>query len=198
MTQDDFRALVRSAIKRGNAIPVDPYIRRAIRFIEMNYTLMYMRGVSPFSIVKGAASFSYASWGTIKSIDAIRAFFADGTFKDINKIEFPNIDRLSTYQGEFPSQFYLDAPTTTIYLNGTATETVSAIAQRSVVSLMSDEHWLFNFGEGATLGAALIEAGVDLKAPDLIQFGQAQFDRWIKVLLNADYDQRYNGQDIRL
>lgn len=203
MTLAEFKAELRAFLKRGTELDdrLDAFVRRGIQFIEQNYSLFYMEKTLAVSSTAGTdvITLTLPAGTRLKSLKGIRFSTTEGIL-NVNKIEFNSIERLSTYKGYFPSQFWVDGDGV-VRFNGVPSQVLSGYAQVSLYSAYPSEgssHWLIDNAEGLLLGAAALEAAEDQRNEQITPFAQNKFDRNIKVMLQADYEARYTGQDIQL
>jgi hypothetical protein len=206
----DFKSELRDKIKKGDSFDekLGGYSRRAARWIEQNQTLQYMRRRVELDATAGEVVIPLPTNMPIKAVEYIRFTAADGTRLECQKgelsdpeIEWHTSSRYSSSGTLNPSHFYLDGVEALIFnqtfpVNMTG---VGIVARYSDFPMRDNEtHWLLNNAEGLMLRQAMIEYMTDARDDRGYQSYILQREQDLKVLLTADYEMRYAGQDLQL
>jgi hypothetical protein len=209
MNVGEFKTMLRDSHKRGTSLDsqLNNFLRRASRWIEQNYSLFYMRRRIHLTSTAGEDTIILPTSIAIKSIALLRYRNADGTLGKINKIDMEDEDWV-------PGQTAYGIPSSTIpsafSLNGSEELIFNARFSNSVdlegimiryTDWPQDDdktHWLLNNAEGLMLRQSMIEVSTYTRNADAYAVFLRQREEDVKVLLNADYEARYAGQDIFL
>lgn len=213
LTLGDFKTNLRRAHKRGSALDadLDGAIRRAAHWIEANYTLQYMRRRFLLSVAAGDDEVPVPDVNIKAFLTPIlwtNALGADGKPSRCVKVDFEDQDWSDPYRAidgtGVPMGFYLDGVSTICFTSGYSGYTT--LAGRGFLSRFSDfpieddeSHWLIRFGESALLTQSMMElAVINTRDERSYQMYMTQREDQMRVMLNADYETRYSGQDISL
>lgn len=199
MNLGEFKEELRAAHKRGDSLDdrLVGFVRRAARFIEQNWTLQYMRRRFTLAIAAGVDEVALPPGVPVKTIEKLKVVQGATSYAcnkvDLGEFEVP-LDGV-------PRQFYLNG-TTHLVFNGPFASGASAfgiLARYSDWPKENDEtHWLLDNAEGLLLRQTLIEILTDSRDERGLTAMLAKREEDIRVLLAADYEARYTGQDIFL
>lgn len=210
MILGDFKTELRGALKVGTSLDdrLDSFIRRAVRWIEQNHTLQYMRRRLTVQSVAGDLTIGLPANVPIKAIEYLRFETAAGTRIECEKgelsdpeIEWTIVDRYSAWPSQTmnPSHFYLDGVETLVF-NRVWQESlpgVGTIARYSDFPKLDNQtHWLLRHAEGLLLRQSMIEALLDRRDSRAAESYVAKREEDIRALMNADFQARYAGQDL--
>ena len=201
MLLGDFKILLRRAHKRGAALDadLDGAIRRAANWVESNYTLSYMKRTFSVEVSAGDTEIELEDLN-LKTVLGIRWNVMDAYGKPqvCRKVEFEDVDASLTGA---PSQFYMDGERTLVF-GQVIYETLTGAGRLTRFSdfpIEDDEsHWLLRRAESLMLVQSMLELGIIARDDRSYQMFLSQREDQIRVLMNADYETSYAGQDISL
>lgn len=210
MLLGDFKTELRLAMKRGSSMDdqLDGFVRRAVRWIEQNYTLQYMRRVFRVLSVAGDDTIELPEGVAIKSIEYLRFVGSDGTRIECRKgdlsdraVDSPLPDRYSAWPTRTlsPSVFWMDGVNALVF-DRVFTESLTGIGMLAQYSdfprLDHHGHWLLDNAEGLLLRQCMIEFLLSARDDRGAQAYMLKRQEDVQVLLNADHEMKYTGQDL--
>lgn len=191
MNLTDFTALVKDTAKRGNTL--DSYIpigiRQAVRWLERNYSLQYMKKFASFTLDPNSAQPRAISLpnARVKQIEFIRFVNSDGSYAYPQKVDAQDSGALT--EG-MPSAFWLDG-IDYIWWNATPTEETSGeikyIQYTDWSSLTgTDEPWILANADDLVLYQSMLQLSPFIRDPNLQTMFKPLRDEAIRTLLLAD------------
>jgi hypothetical protein len=215
LSYSDFKAELKLGIKRGDSYDgrLDGLVRRAVRWIEQNYTFQYMRKRVKLESQVGDEVIPLPTNVAIKGLEYLRFVANDGTVIECIKGELsdPEIqwgngitgDRTAIWDSgaRFPSHFYLDGVTHLVF-DKAFTEVMLG---EGIMTVYSDfplgptaTHWLISNAEGLLLRQSMIEFMTAERDDRGFQAMVQKRQEDVQVAIAADYDTRYAGSELGL
>lgn len=202
MTVGEFYEELRALVKRGTSINTElpGACRRAVRWIEQNYTLQYMRQTFQLELVAGAQAAFLPDY-PYKAILSMGWREGDLYFplsrRDFDDqpigqtLQTPAIPRYYSLNGTHTVRF--DFPTA-------AAVTIDGLWARysSWPSGENGTHWLLSNAEGLLRAQTMLELMAYNRDDRSYQMFLSHREEQMKVLQNADYEARFGNQDIVL
>lgn len=205
MQLGEFKTEVKAALKRGDAFDdqIPGFIRRAARWVEQNYTLQYMRKQAVLDVEGDSPEVDLPEGLPIKTVEYVTFPTLFGRGDRIHTARKGELSDMEWGQqtGYAPELFYLDGVERLVFngLFGTDVQGVAMIVRYSDWPNKDGlTHWLLQNAESLMLTQTLIEASVVTRDQRTWEMLRQQRDEQIRVLLSADYEMRYAGQDIVL
>lgn len=201
---------LRAMLKRGSSLDdqLNGFLRRSAQWIEKNHNLSYMKRVVVLNMAGGSDAADLPAEFIIKSVlrvkwpQSVQSRTYDSRQQFAYKIDFADIDHTpSGAAAGYPGQFYMDGSNRLIF-NGTVSADTSAQAQIIRYSdwplAANQTHWLIQRAEGLLLAQAMLEAAVFNRDERAYTMFQSYRQEQITVLLAADAEETFSGQDIFL
>lgn len=210
MLLGDFKNELRLAMKRGSSMDdqLDGFVRRAVRWIEQNYTLQYMRRVVRLVSVAGDDTIELPEGVAVKTIEYLRFTGSDGTRIECRKgdlsdrdSQWTQLDRYSAWPTRTlnPSVFWLDGVNALVF-DRMFTESLTGIGLMAQYSDFPRQdhhtHWLLDNAEGLLLRQCMVEFLLSARDDRAAQAYMLKRQEDVQVLLNADQEMKYTGQDL--
>lgn len=198
MMISEFLAIVRGATLRGTALDTQAgnAFKQAVRFIERNYSLPYMRRLVTVSGVTSAITLTAADAAQLKSIQRVRWFDSDSQERQIVQIDPDQL--VSREPGNDPAgyEFFtstsaLGVVTTTLTLDvpfetATDVEILAYFYSTVDLTLPSDQSlWLLEHATDAVLSRTMINLAPIMRDPTVLQMYQALWQENIGTLIGA-------------
>lgn len=201
LTVGDFYTDLRAMLKRGTSLDAElpGACRRAVRWIEQNHSLEYMRRRLVVDVAGGATivALPSASYKAILSL----GYRADGDWIGLTRRDFDTASRNDWGTPTGPRLYQLDGGSNLVLDVAPSTD----LTLRGWWSLYSDwpsvpeaSHWLLANAETLLRSQVMLEFALFNRDERSAALFSGMREEQIKVLQNAEYEARYANQDIVL
>lgn len=206
VTVGDFYTTLRNAHGRGNEFDSvqDGVTRRAVRLIEQNYTLSYMRRFVSFQLQANTRAVPQPD--RVKEIEFIRVKLGDSKSNDYRYLHYVHPKMIEekgigSDDDRVPLAFWLDSDQY-IWFDGAPSSDENLEMYYTQYSEWptntSETHWLLNNAEEVLLAQTMIGMAPFLRDPEVVQLWTQQRDLAMKTLLLAEDEREYHGRSFKM
>jgi hypothetical protein len=202
MTLGDFKTRVKNGIRRNDTADslIEPAAAAATRWLERNYTFLYMMQFRRFTISASANDPRQLSLPSsrVKAVRMLRIEKDSGYFHYVPLIDPKDMTRV--HEG-LPEGYWLDGRQR-IWIDATPTEDLSAEIQFSEYSIFptqdSETSWLIDNAEDVLQAQTIMFLAPELRDQKVFQFYQRLRDEGLKTLLLAEDEGKYQNMEAQM
>lgn len=198
MTQSigDFHTTVRTWLKRGTALDdtIPTAVRMAARFLERNYTFMYMKQWFEVTVEADDRYITLPS-NLFRQVNFFRFRNTENEFRTIRRI---NPLQQTSISEDTPSGFWRDGATRLILDAATPEELtgeVQAVVLTDWPTNLNSTHWLIDVAEDVLLAQTLMYSGFGQRDVAMYQMYKTIRDEGLQTLVQSEQEAEYSGTD---
>ena len=204
-TLSEFTSLVKAEANQGTRLDtvIPGAIRRAARFIETNYSFLYMERFQQATLDVSAENPRFLPFPgeSTKKINFVRYAQTFGSVSEYVYLKpIDPIDNTLIVNTSNPTAYWLTGDETGarfMVLNRTGTENLDLEIHSVEYSTWPESdtatHWLLNNAEDALLAKTMQRLARYAEEPDWLQVYKEPWEEAIRVTLMADEEARYSG-----